>query len=68
MPNMHSQEFLVFERLHERERQMELQHQLVHVRGLRLNGLQRMIGSIGGLLIVLGTRMQQVNQQSEHVV
>ena len=68
MPNMHSQEFLVFERLHERERQMELQHQLVHVRGFRLNGLQRMIGSIGGFLILLGTRMQQVNQHSEHLV
>jgi len=68
MPHIRSEEYLVFERLHERERKMELQHQLAHQRRPLLNGIQRMIGSIGRLLIALGTRMQQVNQNSEHIV
>lgn len=48
MPRMHSEEYLVFERLHERERQIELQHHLAHQNETQTNNFQRMMVSIGG--------------------
>lgn len=48
MPRMHSEEYLVFERLHERERQLELQHKLATHNEPQLNNFQRMMVSIGG--------------------
>ncbi len=68
MPHMRSEEYLVFERLHARERQMELQRQLAHQNEPQINNFQRMMGNIGGFLVAVGTRMQKVKQQSEHVV
>ena len=47
MPPMHSVEYLVFERLHERERQMELQNKHAHHNELQINTFQRMMAGIG---------------------
>lgn len=68
MPHMHSEEYLVFARLHERQRQIEQKHQLAYQRKPHLNGLQRLIGNLGIVFIALGTRMQQVKRHSEHAV
>ncbi len=68
MPQMHSEEYLAFERLHERERQMKQQHQFIHQRDSRLGNFQRMKGNIGGFFKALGRRMLKVEQHSEHVV
>jgi hypothetical protein len=57
---MHSEEYLVFERLHERERQMELQHQLAHQREPNLNSIQRLIGSLGTFFKAIGIRMHHI--------
>ncbi|MGZ3609484.1 MAG: hypothetical protein ACXWPS_01765 [Ktedonobacteraceae bacterium] len=54
MPHMHNEEYLVFERLHERERQIEMQHLLTHQRKSQLNSMQRLMGSIGILFIAIG--------------
>ncbi|MGZ3625019.1 MAG: hypothetical protein ACXVDN_05165 [Ktedonobacteraceae bacterium] len=54
MPHMHNEEYLVFERLHERERQIEMQHLLTHQRKSQLNSMQRLMGSIGTLFIAIG--------------
>ena len=68
MPHMHSEEYLVFERLHERQHQMEQQRQLAHQRRSYLNSMQRLMGNLGTFFKALGTRMQQVKQRSERAV
>jgi hypothetical protein len=68
MAHLHSEEYLVFERLHERERQIEQQHKLAYQRERHLNSMQRLIGSIGTFFVALGTRMQKVQQHGEHAV
>ncbi|HXX79821.1 MAG TPA: hypothetical protein VEI53_15115 [Ktedonobacteraceae bacterium] len=68
MPHMHDEEFLAFERLHERERQMKQQHKFAYRGEPHMSNFQRMVGNIGGFLIALGTRMQRVEQHSEHIV
>ena len=68
MPHMHNEEFLAFERLHERERQMKQQQKLAHQGAHHMSNFHRMMGNIGGFLIALGKRMQKVAQHSEHIV
>ena len=68
MPHMHTEEYIVFERLHERQRQIEQQHQLAHPRMPHLNSMQHLIGSFGTFFKALGTRMQQVKQSGKHAV
>ena len=48
MPHLHSEEYLAFERLHERERQMKQQHELAHQGESHMSNFQRMMGNIGG--------------------
>ena len=64
VPNMHNEEFLAFERLHERERQIKQQHKLAHQGEPHMSNFQRMKGNFGGFLISLGTSMQKVEQRS----
>ncbi len=68
MPHLHSEEYLAFERLHERQLQMEQQRQLSHQSRPLLNSMQRLIGSLGTFFVALGTRLQQVKQHSERAV
>jgi hypothetical protein len=68
MAHLHNEEYLVFERLHERERQIELQQKLANQRKLQLNSMQRLIGSIGAFFVALGTRMQKVQRHGENAV
>lgn len=67
-PHMHNEEFLAFERLHERERQLKQQHKFAHQGEPNVSNFQRMKGNIGGFLVALGIRMQKVEHQSEHIV
>ena len=66
MSHIHSTENLVFERLQQHERN-RLQQQ-VHQEKPRLIRSRHLIGSLGSLFILIGTRLQQVERHSKHAV
>lgn len=68
MPHIHTEEYLAFERLHERQREIDTQRRLSHRHESHLINIQPLLGSLGTFFIALGTRMQQVKQHGEHSV
>ncbi len=66
MPPVHSTEYLAFER--QRERNQGRQTDGLRLLGLRPNRARRMIGSLGTLFVVIGKKLQQVDQQNAHAI
>lgn len=68
MPHIHSNDYLVFERLHEREYEAEQQRQLARLSRLHPSRVHHLIGNLGAFFVALGTKLQQVEQHGEHAV
>ena len=64
MSHIHSTENLVFERLQERQRLRNLPGQQVP----RRIPSRHLIGSLGAFFIAMGTKLQKIEQRSEHTV
>ncbi len=68
MTHIHNEEYLLLERLHERQNELEQRHRLAHLRKSYLSRVQHLIGALGRFFIALGTKMQQVEQHDEPAV
>ncbi|HEU0001139.1 MAG TPA: hypothetical protein VFQ36_09590 [Ktedonobacteraceae bacterium] len=68
MSHIHSTENLVFERLQQQQHEQNRIRQRIHQDKPRLMRSRHLIGGLGAFFVSIGTKLQQVEQQSKHAV
>jgi hypothetical protein len=68
MAPIHSHEYLVFERLQERQHEQAQRRRLSQLGQSHLRRVQHLVSRLGTFFVAIGTKLQQVEQRGEHTV